>query len=93
MKAYRRRAHDGPRADVVPMGACKVPRVVRAKGYRSKAAAGDGVSSATFSNRDLRASVGDTVIEYRGNTGNGAPAPVGSIGLALALRARVVRGL
>jgi hypothetical protein len=35
----------------------------------------------------------DSTVESRGNTGHGWPAPVGSIGLALALRARVVRGL
>lgn len=81
------------RPAVEPMGAVEVPRVVRSKGYRSKAPTAEGVSSTAFSNGELRAAVSDTAFELRGNTGNGVAAPVGSIGLALALRARTVRGL
>lgn len=68
-----------------------IPRVVRSKGYRSKEPTAHGVSSNQFAYGELRASVSDTEKVFRGNVGNGAQDPVGLIGLALALRARIIR--
>lgn len=68
-----------------------VPRVVRSKGYRSKAPTAHGVSSNQFAYGELRHAVSDTEKVFRGNVGNGAQTPVGLIGLALALRARIIR--
>lgn len=68
-----------------------IPRVVRSKGYRSKNPGAQAVSSANFTYGELRGAVSDTVVEVRGNVGNGAPVPAGGIGRALALRARIIR--
>lgn len=68
-----------------------IPRVVRSKGYRSKDPTAHGVSSMNFAYGELRGAVSDTEKVFRGNVGNGAPSPVGLIGLALALRARIIR--
>lgn len=68
-----------------------IPRVVRSKVYRSKAASPtQSVSSSVFSTLDLRGSVSDTTFELRGNTGNGYPAAAGLLALSL-LGGRVIR--